>query len=141
MLKNKIVLNEKDFGKQQDAMFHLGESYVLAEGEGWQCRLENCGIQRIMTKDGLYRDEDVLEIYNTDKKLNKAINKGDIVIFNNSWWEVNFFKEVENELKFLDLYFFLDTVVFTVGEGIKLYKDLIKSEQFWKDLEEEMNRV
>lgn len=139
-MKYKITLSPKDFGERQDPMFHLGESYELATGNGWECRLSNCGEQRMSVEQGGYLifDDEVLEIYDTDKKLCDAIDDGTINLVNNSWWELEFFKVSDKGRDFIDMGLFTDSVVDTPGDAIELFKYYMDDKQFVKDLKGEL---
>lgn len=129
----QITLDSKDFGQRQDPMFYLGESFELATGNGWSCRLVNCGEQGLWDADHTIRDDDVLAKYDTDDKLNKAINENKVIIVNNSWWELSFYKEDDNSSWYLDLP--VDTVTFSADDAIALFKELMADTAFIDSLQ------
>lgn len=129
----KVVLNPDNFGRKTDAMFYLGDSYTLAEGDGWECRLSNCGEQRLYKNGERVPSDELNLLYDTDDQLNKAINSGELEVDNHSWWELEFFKVVDNHLYFVDMGLFTDSVVDTPKEGIQLFKEFMKSKGFVND--------
>jgi|LakMenE18May11ns_1017448.scaffolds.fasta_scaffold9278053_2 hypothetical protein len=58
--------------------------------------------------------------YTTDKQLNEAIDKGDIVVENNAWFESVFFDTDKKEW-----WDFNDSVAFDLDEAIKLAIELV----------------
>ena len=111
-----MTLDPADFGEQQDAMFHYEESYTLAEGKGWRCVLNNSGEQ--VLRAGKLWNEDVLEKYDSDTKLHRAINTGKVEVINHSWWELDFFKGDD----YVDLH--IDTYCTSVEEAIEKFKEI-----------------
>ena len=130
-MKYKIVLNPNDFKNYQSPDFHEGESYVLAEGKGWQARVTTCGD---LEYQGQYTD-DVISKYDTDAKLNKAIQDNEVVYNYNNWYEVEFFLDKDGHLHYLDI-MADDCVVFSFDEAIEVFKDYMAYEKFVKELEE-----
>ena len=132
-----IDLNE--FGEQTDALFHLGESYPLAHGEldgtEWECRLANCGEQKINVKDERIHPAEIAQYYDTDKKLWKAIDNGDVELINNSWWEIEFYRVDDDSNWYLDLFGALDDscIVDNPTDAIRYIKFLLQDEPFLKD--------
>lgn len=134
-----IDLNPDDFGEQSDALFHLGESYELAHGEidgiKWECRLANCGEQRLYDKEGnRIANDELSTLYDTDKKLSDAIDKDEITIGNNSWWELEFFLVDESSHWFLDLFTDNSEVIDSPKDGIEYFKNLMSDKAFVDDL-------
>lgn len=136
----QIDLDPNTFGEQSDALFHLGESYELAHGEldgaRWECRLANCGEQRLYDKKGdRIANDELSTLYDTDQKLSDAINKDEITIENNSWWEVEFYLVDDNSHWYLDLFEPLDDtcIVDSPEDAIKYIKSLLQDEPFIKD--------
>ena len=140
-MKYTIDLNPDDFGEQTDALFHLGESYPLAHGEidgiEWECRLANCGEQRINVKGERIHPAEIDQYYDTDKKLWKAIDDGDVELINNSWWELEFFRVDESSNWYLHLFTDNSEVVDSPKDAIKYFErlmaDLDADEDFLKD--------
>lgn len=137
----QIDLDPNDFGQQSDALFHLGEGYPLAHGKldgvGWECRLSNCGEQRLYDKEGnRIGNDDLVNIYDSDKELSEAIDKDEITIDNNSWWELEFFRVDESSDWYLDLFMALDDtcIVDSPKDAIETFKALMSDKAFIKDL-------
>lgn len=132
--------NPDEFGDREDAMFHLGESYPFAHGEidghKWECRLANCGEQHLISheEDGELVDDDVLDKYNTDKKLWEAIDNNIITIINNSWWELEFFKVDDDSSWYLDLFGDNSDVVDNPAHALAYFIRLSQDKNFVKDL-------
>lgn len=140
-MEYEIILDPKDFGDRQDALFHYKESYDLADGDGWLCRLENCGEQYMCTSDHKLYHEEVLDKYNTDDKLNKAIDKGKIILVNNSWWEIAFYKVEKNSYWLLDLFGDNSEVVDSPQGAIDYFEKLMSSKRFVKDLKKALKEA
>lgn len=125
----EIDLDPNDFGEQTDALFHLGESYPLAHGEldgvEWECRLVNCGEQRINVKGERIHPAEIDQYYDTDKKLWKAIDDGDVELINNSWWELEFFRVDESSNWYLHLFTDNGEVVDSPKDAIEYFKRLM----------------
>lgn len=140
-LNYQIDLDPTDFGEQTDALFHLGESYPLAHGEidgtRWECRLANCGIQKLVGKDrrggDLIGDEEVLGYYDTDQKLWDAIDNCRVELLNNSWWELEFFLVDESSHWLLDLFADNSEVIDSPKDAIRYVEFLLQDEPFIKD--------
>lgn len=136
----QIDLDPTDFSERTDALFHLGESYPLAHGEldgtRWECRLANCGEQHIHTseEDGsLLFDDEVLEKYDTDTKLWDAIDDNKVILVNNSWWEVEFFRVDDDSHWYLDLFTDNSEVIDSPADAIRYVEFLLQNEPFIKD--------
>lgn len=138
----QIDLDPNIFGKQTDAMFHLGESYDLAHGEldgtRWECRLANCGKQHLLSHDkdgrlGRLVDNDVLEKYDTDKKLWKAIDNRQVELICGSWWEVEFYRVDNDSHWYLDLFTDNSEVVDSPADAIRYVEFLLQDKPFIKD--------
>ena len=135
----KIDLDPNDFGEQTDALFHLGDSYPLAHGEldgiKWECRLANCGEQKINVKGVRIHPAEIGQYYDTDKKLWKAIDDGDVELLNNSWWEVEFYRVDDDSNWYLDLFPPLDDIciVDNPTDAVRYVKFLLQDEPFIKD--------
>lgn len=121
-----------ELGKQTDALFHLGESYPFAHGKldgiEWECRLSNCGEQRLYDKKGnRISNDDLVNMYDSDEKLLEAIDKDEITIGNNSWWELEFFRVDDDSHWYLDLFpdnsEMADNPAHALAYFIKLSKD------------------
>ena len=134
-MKYEIDLNPDDFGEQTDALFHLGDSYPLAHGDGWECRLSNCGEQKINVKGERIHPAEIDQYYDTDEKLWKAIDKDEVELINNSWWELEFFKVDEDSNWYLDLFCALDDtcIVDNPTDAIETFKALMDDKEFIKD--------
>ena len=136
----KIDLNPNDFGQQTDALFHYQQSYPLAHGEldgtEWECRLANCGEQKINVKGERIHPAEIDQYYDTDEKLWKAIEDDEVYLDMNSWWEIEFYR-VENEHnEYLDLFMALDDtcIVDNPEDAIETFKVLMDDKEFVKDL-------
>lgn len=133
----QIDLDPTDFGERTDALFHLGESYELAHGEldgtRWECRLANCGEQRIWNKDHTLMDDEVLDLYDTDTKLWDAIDDNEVILVNNSWWEVEFYRVDDDSHWFLDLFTDNSEVIDSPVDAIRYVEFLLQNEPFVKD--------
>ena len=135
----QIDLDPDSFGNRTDAVFHHGESYPLAhgilDGVEWECRLSNCGDQKIVGKDrrggDLLGDEEVLNYYDTDQKLWDAIDNNRVNFVNNSWWELEFFRIDESSHWRLDAD--LD-VVNNPKDAIVAFIQLMLNESFLQEL-------
>lgn len=129
-----------ELGKQTDALFHLGESYALAHGEidgtRWECRLANCGEQKINVKGVRIHPAEIDQYYDSDKKLWKAIDDGDVELLNNSWWEIEFYRVDDDSHLYLDLFVPLDDtcIVDNPTDAIETFKALMNDKEFVKDL-------
>jgi len=125
----------------QDPTFHVDESWELAKGDGWEARIEACGEIKIIDKDGNWVSvDDVIAKYDTDEKLNKALERGEISYDNNNWYEVEFFADINDRLEYLDL-MADDCVVFDFNEAIKVFKDYMADETFKEDLTREVAKI
>lgn len=134
-----IVLRSDIFGRQSDALFHLEESYTLATGKidgvKWECRLANCGEQRLYDKKGDRIANDELRfMYETDEALSQAIDTEEITIGNNSWWELEFFYDDGGTLHWLDLFPDNSEVIDSPQDAIMYFIQLMDDEEFTKEL-------
>ena len=135
-----IDLNPDDFGEQTDALFHLGDSYPLAHGEidgtWWECRLANCGEQKINVKGERIHPAEIDQYYDTDKKLWEAIDKDEVELLNNSWWEIEFYRVDADSNWYLDLFAPLDDtcIVDSPKDAVETFEALMKDKDFIKDL-------
>lgn len=134
----QIDLDPTDFSEQTDALFHLGESYDLAHGEldgtRWECRLANCGEQRLYNKEGnLIPNDEIGILYNTDTKLWDAIDDGEVELANNSWWEVEFYRVDNDSHWYLDLFIDNSEVIDSPTDAIRYVEFLLQDEPFIKD--------
>ena len=141
----KYELTGKDlpelYKDNQDPIFHIDESWELAKGDGWEARIEACGEIYIVDKDGNWVDvDDVIAKYDTDEKLNKAFERGELSYINNNWYEVEFFADINDSLEYLDL-MADDCVVFDFNEAIKVFKDYMADETFKEDLAKEVAKI
>ena len=136
----QIDLNPDDFGEQTDPLFHLGDSYPLAHGKldgtEWECRLANCGEQKINVKGERIHPAEIDQYYETDKKLWKAIEDDEVELINNSWWEIEFYRVDEDSNWYLDLFPPLDDtcIVDNPKDAIEYFKALMNDKEFIKDL-------
>lgn len=127
------------YKNQQDPLFHYGESWELAEGDGWVARIEACGEIRVYDKDGDRIDvRDLIDKYDTDEKLSRAIRTEEISLGNNNWYEVEFFAERDGGLDYLDIVAD-DCVCFSFDEAIEVFKNYIEDKDFIEDLRKEIN--
>lgn len=139
-MKYEIDLNPDDFGGRTDALFHLGDSYPLAHGEldgiEWECRLANCGEQKINVKGERIHPAEIDQYYDSDKKLWKAIDDGEVELLNNSWWEVEFYRVDDDSNWYLDLFAPLDDTCIVDGpkDAIEYFKALMVDKDFVNDL-------
>ena len=135
----QIDLDPTDFGEQTDALFHLGDSYPLAHGEldgtKWECRLANCGEQKINVKGERIHPAEIGQYYDTDTKLWDAIDDGDVELLNNSWWEVEFYRVDDDSNWYLDLFAPLDDtcIVDNPTDALRYVEFLLQDEPFIKD--------
>lgn len=135
----QIDLDPTDFGEQTDALFHLGESYSLAHGEldgtRWECRLANCGEQKINVKDERIHPAEIDQYYDTDTKLWDAIDDGEVELLDNSWWEVEFYRVDDDSNWYLDLFPPLDDacIVDNPTDALRYVEFLLQDEPFIKD--------
>ena len=90
-------------------------------------------MQRLYKNGERVPSDELNLLYDTDDQLNKAINSGELEVDNHSWWELEFFKVVDNHLYFVDMGLFTDSVVDTPKEGIQLFKEFMKSKGFVND--------
>lgn len=135
-----IDMNPTDFGQQTDALFHLGNSYPLAHGKldgiEWECRLANCGEQKINVKGERIHPAEIDQYYDSDEKLWKAIDDGEVELLNNSWWEVEFYRVDDDSNWYLDLFAPLDDtcIVDSPKDAIEYFKALTVDKDFVNDL-------
>lgn len=140
MINYVIDMNPDDFGERTDALFHLGESYPLAHGEldgtEWECRLANCGEQKINVKGERIHPAEIDQYYDTDKKLWEAIDKDEVELLNNSWWEIEFYRVDADSNWYLDLFVPLDDtcIVDSPKDAVETFEALMKDKDFIKDL-------
>lgn len=135
----QIDLDPTDFSERTDALFHLGESYPLAHGEldgtRWECRLANCGEQKINVKGERIHPAEIDQYYDTDTKLWDAIDDGEVELLNNSWWEVEFYRVDDDSNWYLDLFPPLDDacIVDNPTDALRYVEFLLQDEPFIKD--------
>lgn len=140
-LKYKLIGKDlpKVYKEQQDPLFHFGESWELAEGDGWVARIEVCGEVRLYKNGERLKASDLPFEYETDEELNKAEESGELDIVNNNWYELQFFAETEHGLSYLDLT--SDLVAYSFDECLEQFDNLIADEKWCADLVKEVNKL
>lgn len=128
------------FKNRQDPIFHIGESWTLAKGENWVLRLYACG-DVACRENGEYVDiEDVIEKYDTDEKLHKAIDDNVLEFYLNNWYEPQFFYEGDNgRNQYLELT--AEEVVFTFDEALTWASEWLQDDEFQGELTKEIERL
>lgn len=141
MVKYKFVGGDLPelYKNKQDPLFHDGESWELAEGDGWVCRIEACGEVRLYKNGERLKVSDLPFEYETDDDLCKAESNGELEVSNNNWYEVQFFAETEHGLFYLDLT--SDLVAYDFDECITQFKKLIHDKAWCKDLASEVAKI
>lgn len=135
----EIDLKLDDFKNRTDAVLHHRQTYLLAHGHGWFCNLTNCGEQSCVYKDDKgneYWDEDALQILDTDKRVHNAEENGRLEFRENSWWELEFFKEGTEHNEYLDLFPALDDscIVDSPADAIDTLNWLMRDKEFKDEL-------
>lgn len=128
------------FKNRQDPIFHIGESWTLAKGENWVLRLYACG-DVACRENGEYIDvEDVIEKYDTDEKLRKALDDNVLEFTLNNWYEPQFFYEGDDgRNQYLELT--ADEVVFTFDEALTWASEWLQDDEFQGELLGEVERI
>lgn len=141
MVKYKLVGGDLPelYKNQQDPLFHFGESWEVAEGDGWVARIESCGEIRAYKNGDRIKASDIPFEYDTDDDLCKAEESGELTVENNNWYELQFFAETEHGLFYLDLT--SDLVAYSFDECLDQFKNLITDKAWCKDLASEVKRV
>ena len=130
---------EKQYKDNQDPIFHIGESWKVAEGDGWVAVLETQGEVRATYKGERIFVEDLIQILDTDQKLNDAEANGDLELGMNNWYELEFFADLA-EREYLDLVSD-DCVCFDFVEAKHVLEAYLEDPAFEIDLEEAIRRV
>lgn len=123
----------------QDPIFHIDERFELAKGDGWIAELVVRGEVSIH-KNGEWIDvEDVITEYDTDDKLNAALDSGELEYQLNNWYEIEFWKENRKKISYdyMDLVSD-DCVVFSFEEALEVLENYLNDEQFQRELKEEV---
>lgn len=141
MVKYKLIGGDlpEQYKNRQDPLFHFGESWELAEGDGWVARIESCGEIRVYKNGDRIKASDIPFEYDTDEELNEAERSGELEIENNNWYEVQFFGETEHGLFYLDLT--PDLVAYSFDECLGQFEELMPDEKWCADLENEVKKV
>ena len=132
------------YATQQDPTFHIDESWELAEGEingdKFRVILYTCGEVSIHENNEWVDVKDVIEKYDTDEKLHKALDAGILDFQLNNWYEPQVFYENETGgAEYLELT--PDLVVFSFDEAIETTKEMLDDENFAKDLAKEIAQI
>lgn len=140
-MKYKFVGKDlpKEYENRQEPMLHFGESWLLAEGEGWVARIETCGEIRAYKDGSRISAYDLGIEYKTDEELNRAEKSKELEIMNNNWYELQFFAETEHGLFYLDLT--SDLVAYSFDECIEQFGNLMADERWCADLVAEVKKV
>lgn len=139
MVKYKLVGDFAEYKDRQEPLLHFGESWLLAEGDGWVARIETCGEVRAYKNGERIGAYDLSMEYATDKDLYRAEQAGELDIENNNWYEVQFFAETEHGLFYLDLT--SDLVAYSFDECLGQFKELMSDEKWCADLVAEVEKV
>lgn len=139
----KAKLYNQDLKKQyrdnQDPIFHIGESWKVAEGDGWVAVLATRGEVRATYKGERLSVDSLIQILDTDDKLTDAENCGDLEFGMNNWYELEFYTDLA-EREYLDL-LSDDCVCYDFVEANYVLKSYLKDPAFEIDLGEAIRRA
>ena len=139
----KAKLYNQDLKEQyrdnQDPIFHIGESWKVAEGDGWVAVLATRGEVRATYKGERISVEDLIQILDTDQKLSEAEANGDLELGMNNWYELEFFADLA-EREYLDLVSD-DCVCYDFVEAKHVLEAYLEDPAFEIDLGEEIRRA
>ena len=139
----KAKLYNQDLKKQyrgkQDPIFHIGESWKVAEGDGWVAVLATRGEVRATYKGERLSVDSLIQILDTDDKLTDAETNGDLEFGMNNWYELEFYTDLA-EREYLDL-LSDDCVCYDFIEANYVLKSYLKDPELQADLEKEIRRV
>lgn len=139
----RVKLYNQDLKEQyrgrQDPIFHIGESWKVAEGDGWVAVLATRGEVRATYKGERLSVDSLIQILDTDDKLTDAETNGDLEFGMNNWYELEFYADLA-EREYLDL-LSDDCVCYDFIEANYVLKSYLKDPAFEIDLGEAIRRV
>lgn len=140
-MKTKLYNQDlkEQFKDNQDPIFHVGESWKVAEGDGWVAVLATRGEVRATYKGERIFVEDLVQILDTDQKLNDAETNGDLELGMNNWYELEFYTDLA-EREYLDL-LSDDCVCYDFVEVKHVLEAYLEDPAFEIDLEEAIRRA
>ena len=122
------------YKNKQDPLLHYGESWILAEGEGWVAMIRSCGEVRTYIKSERVGACELPDYYETDEALAEAERKGELDIANNNWYEVEFYRQDEDDrLIYLDLVAD-DCVCYSFDEALEVFKSYVEDDKWCDEL-------
>lgn len=132
-LKYKLVADFKEYEKAQDPLLHYGDSWIIAYGDDWYCKVASRGEIRAYINGDIIRGDEIADYYKTDKELSRAEKSGELEISNNNWYEVEFYADLENGTEYLDL-MADDCVCFSFDEALDIFNAYIEDDEWGEEL-------
>ena len=132
-VRYEMITDFKQYEKAQEPLLHYGDSWNLAYGDGWYCKVSSRGEIRAYRNGDRIRGDEIADYYPTDEALHKAEKSGELVVENNNWYEVEFYADLENGTEYLDI-LSDDCVCFSFDEALEIFYDYMNSDSWCEEL-------